>query len=106
MDIGIPAEIKTAERRVGMTPGAAGELTARGHQVTIQTGAGEGAGFSDADYKAVGVRTVDDAEAVFDAAEMIVKVKEPQAVERAYCNLTTRCLPTCIWLPIAPKPMT
>ena len=83
MDIGIPAEIKTAERRVGMTPGVAGELTARGHQVTIQTGAGEGAGFSDADYKAVGVQTVDDAEAVFDAAEMIVKVKEPQAVERA-----------------------
>ena len=58
MDIGVPAETKNAERRVGLTPAAAGELVAHGHNVRIETGAGEGAGFGDVAYKEVGATTV------------------------------------------------
>ena len=82
MKIGCPKEIKPQEFRVGMTPDAAREAVAHGHQVMIQAGAGLGAGFADADYAAAGARIVDTAEEVFAEAEMIVKVKEPQAVER------------------------
>ncbi|MDX5349457.1 MAG: alanine dehydrogenase, partial [Paracoccaceae bacterium] len=82
MKIGCPKEIKPQEFRVGMTPDAAREAVAHGHQVMIQAGAGLGAGFTDADYAAAGARIVDTAEEVFAEAEMIVKVKEPQAVER------------------------
>ncbi|MBC8365765.1 MAG: alanine dehydrogenase [Actinobacteria bacterium] len=83
MHIGVPTEIKTAERRIGATPAVVGDLTANGHEVIVQAGAGTGAGFDDATYKAAGASIVDTAAEVFDAAEMIVKVKEPQAVERA-----------------------
>ena len=83
MDIGVPAETKTAEHRVGLTPGAAGELVNRGHKVTVETGAGDGAGFSDVDYKEVGAVIVGTADDVFADSEMIVKVKEPLAAERA-----------------------
>ena len=83
MRIGCPKEIKAQEYRVGMTPNAAMEAVAHGHDVIIETGAGAGAGFPDADYVAAGARIVDTAEEVFAEAEMIVKVKEPQAVERA-----------------------
>lgn len=82
MKIGCPKEIKPQEFRVGMTPDAAREAVAHGHKVMVEKGAGVGAGFSDADYKAAGARIVDTAEEVFEKAEMIVKVKEPQAVER------------------------
>jgi alanine dehydrogenase len=82
MLIGCPKEIKPQEFRVGVTPGAAQEAIGAGHQVIIQTGAGVGAGFSDDDYRAVGARIVDTAEEIFATAEMVVKVKEPQAVER------------------------
>jgi len=82
MKIGCPKEIKPQEFRVGMTPNAAGEAVARGHEVIIETGAGNGAGFSNEDYIAAGARIVDTAEEVFATADMIVKVKEPQAVER------------------------
>ncbi|MFD1341334.1 alanine dehydrogenase [Litorisediminicola beolgyonensis] len=82
MKIGCPTEIKAQEFRVGMTPDAAAEAIAHGHEVLIQKGAGVGAGFEDSDYEAQGARIVDTAEAVFDEAEMIVKVKEPQASER------------------------
>ncbi len=81
--LGVPTEIKPAERRVGMTPGSVRELTARGHRVLVQSGAGAGAGFDDAAYTAVGAEIVADAPAVFEGAELVVKVKEPQAVERA-----------------------
>lgn len=81
MHIGCPTEIKVREYRVGLTPAAVHSLTGRGHSVTIQAGAGLGAGFSDADYIATGAQ-VGDVDAVF-AADMIVKVKEPQADERA-----------------------
>ena len=82
MKIGCPKEIKPQEFRVGMTPNAAREAVNRGHQVMIETQAGVGAGFTDADYVAAGAKIVSTAEEVFAASEMIVKVKEPQAVER------------------------
>ncbi|NIZ15019.1 alanine dehydrogenase [Phaeobacter sp. HF9A] len=82
MKIGCPTEIKPQEFRVGMTPEAVQEATAHGHQVLIQTGAGAGAGFSDEDYLGAGATMIDTAEELFASADMIVKVKEPQAVER------------------------
>lgn len=83
MHIGCPKEIKPQEFRVGLTPAAAREAVVHGHHVTIQTGAGEGAGFTDDDYRAIGADIADTAEAIFAEAELVVKVKEPQAVERA-----------------------
>ncbi|WP_299816741.1 alanine dehydrogenase [uncultured Jannaschia sp.] len=83
MLIGCPKEIKPQEFRVGMTPSAALEAIAHGHSVVVETKAGTGSGFEDAQYEAVGAKIVDTAEEVFATADMIVKVKEPQAVERA-----------------------
>ncbi|MCA0871682.1 alanine dehydrogenase [Seohaeicola saemankumensis] len=83
MKIGCPKEIKPQEFRVGMTPNAAGEAVAHGHEVIVETGAGRGAGFEDADYIAAGAHILDSADEIFAIADMIVKVKEPQAVERA-----------------------
>ncbi|MCK0139850.1 alanine dehydrogenase [Aliiroseovarius sp. F47248L] len=82
MLIGCPKEIKPQEFRVGLTPAAAGEAIARGHSVIVETNAGVGAGFMDDDYVAVGATVLDTAKEVFAKADMIVKVKEPQAVER------------------------
>ncbi|MBW3244437.1 alanine dehydrogenase [Epibacterium sp. DP7N7-1] len=82
MKIGCPTEIKPQEFRVGMTPDAAREAVVRGHQVMIQKGAGLGAGFPDEDYIAAGAAIIDTAEEIFASADMIVKVKEPQAIER------------------------
>ncbi len=82
MKIGCPKEIKPQEFRVGMTPNAAREAANAGHAVMIETNAGVGAGFSDADYVAAGAKIIATAEEVFAAADMIVKVKEPQPVER------------------------
>jgi alanine dehydrogenase len=82
MQIGCPKEIKPQEFRVGMTPDAVREAVSHGHAVTVERGAGVGAGFADADYVAAGARIADTAEEVFAAAELIVKVKEPQAAER------------------------
>ena len=83
MLIGCPSEIKNQEYRVGVTPAAAQEAVANGHDVIIQKGAGAGAGFPDEEYIAAGARIVDTAEEIFATAEMVVKVKEPQASERA-----------------------
>jgi len=83
MRIGVPKEIKTLEYRVGLTPESVGELTRVGHQVTIETGAGAGSGFRDEEYTSVGASIAPDADAVFEAADLIVKVKEPQPVETA-----------------------
>lgn len=82
MKLGCPKEIKPQEFRVGMTPNAAQEAVAHGHEVLIESGAGMGAGFSDADYQAAGAQIAATAADVFAQADMIVKVKEPQAVER------------------------
>jgi alanine dehydrogenase len=81
--IGVPKEIKNHEYRVGLVPSSVRELTHRGHQVFVQATAGAGIGMDDTRYEAAGATMLPSAEDVFDAAEMIVKVKEPQAVERA-----------------------
>ena len=83
MHIGCPKEIKPQEYRVGITPNAAREAVAHGHRVSVETTAGTGAGFADADYIAAGAQILGTAAEVFASAEMIVKVKEPQAGERA-----------------------
>ncbi|PIE10770.1 MAG: alanine dehydrogenase [Rhodobacterales bacterium] len=82
MKIGCPKEIKPQEFRVGVTPAAAHEAIAHGHEVLMETGAGVGSGYDDDAYRAVGAVIVDSAEELFAAADMIVKVKEPQAIER------------------------
>jgi alanine dehydrogenase len=82
MLVGSPKETKDNEYRVGLVPSTVRELTANGHQVIIETDAGIGAGLSNADYEAAGAEIVADADVVFSRAEMVVKVKEPQASER------------------------
>jgi alanine dehydrogenase len=82
MLVGTPKEIKDSEYRVGLVPSTVRELIAAGHQVVIESGAGLGAGLSDADYEAAGAEIVANADAVFSRAEMIVKVKEPLSSER------------------------
>jgi len=82
MIIGCPKEIKPQEFRVGVTPNAAGEAVAHGHRVVIETLAGTGAGFPDEDYIAAGAEILGTAAEIFKTADMIVKVKEPQAGER------------------------
>ena len=81
MRVGVPKEIKPNEHRIGLTPTAVREYAARGHEVLIEKGAGLGAGFADDAYEACGAKIVPDAAAVFDQAQMIVKVKEPQKTE-------------------------
>jgi alanine dehydrogenase len=81
MRVGVPKEIKANEHRIGLTPSAAREYVANGHEVLIEKGAGLGAGFSDEVFVRAGARIVENADAVFEQAEMVVKVKEPQAVE-------------------------
>ncbi len=80
MKVGVPTEIKTDEYRVALTPSGVRELAEHGHQVVVQAGAGEGSSISDADYAEQGAEILPDAAAVFGEAEMIDKVKEPQAV--------------------------
>jgi alanine dehydrogenase len=83
MRVGCPKEIKVHEYRVGLTPESAAELVRAGHEVFLETKAGEGIGAPDAVYEKVGVKILPNADEVFAKAEMIVKVKEPQAVEIA-----------------------
>lgn len=83
MKIGIPKEIKAQEHRVSVIPGSVAELVKHGHQVFVQSGAGEGASYCDEQYKAFGATILPDAAAVFGEAELIVKVKEPQPSEVA-----------------------
>ncbi|EON14374.1 MULTISPECIES: alanine dehydrogenase [Pandoraea] len=83
MKIGVPKEIKNHEYRVGMTPAAVREVVARGHEVWVETRAGAGIGMDDSVYAGAGAHIAANAVEVFEHAELIVKVKEPQAVERA-----------------------
>ena len=83
MHIGVPTEVKSDEDRVGLTPDSVAEVVGHGHDVTIQSGAGDGSGFFDEEYVGAGAKIAADADDLFAAAELIVKVKEPQAVERA-----------------------
>jgi alanine dehydrogenase len=82
MRIGVPKEIKVLENRVGLTPESVREVVAHGHEVLVEHDAAQGIGMADDDYRRAGATVVANARDVFDAAEMIVKVKEPQAVER------------------------
>jgi alanine dehydrogenase len=83
MQIGVPKEIKNHEYRVGLAPAGVREFATRGHKVLVETGAGDGIGSSDADYRAAGAEIAASAAEVFALADLVVKVKEPQPVERA-----------------------
>jgi len=83
MLIGVPKEIKNHEYRVGLTPSSVRELVASGHEAIVERNAGAGIGAADSEYEQAGATIVGGADEVFARAEMIVKVKEPQAVERA-----------------------
>jgi alanine dehydrogenase len=82
MRVGVPKEIKPDEARVGLVPGAVAELVRDGHEVLVETGAGVGSGMADADYEAAGAVVASSAEEVWSSSELVVKVKEPLAVER------------------------
>src|SRR3954452_16280006 len=81
MRVGAPTEVKADEYRVALTPTGARELVDAGHEVVVQRGAGAGSAIADSDYEAQGARMVPNTEAVYDEAQLIVKVKEPQADE-------------------------
>src|SRR3954468_24234236 len=81
MKIGVPKEIKTNENRIALVPAGAEALIGAGHSVFVEQGAGGGSGFSDEAYKAVGASILPTADEVWRQAEMIMKVKEPIAVE-------------------------
>lgn len=83
MRIGVPKEIKVREYRVGLTPDGAAELVRAGHEVLVETSAGDGVGYFDDAYKTAGAKIAPDAASVFADSELIVKVKEPQPVETA-----------------------
>jgi alanine dehydrogenase len=83
MLVGVPKEIKIEEYRVGLVPGSVRELTHHGHRVMVESGAGAGIGFDDDAYRAAGAEILRHAADVFEAAELIVKVKEPQPGEIA-----------------------
>src|SRR5690349_20515582 len=83
MLVGVPKEIKVHEYRVGLTPASVREYVQRGHKVVVETGAGEGSGASDEAYRQAGANIAKTAADVFKAADMIVKVKEPQLEECA-----------------------
>jgi alanine dehydrogenase len=86
MIIGVPKEIKNNENRVAVTPSGVVEFTKRGHEVYIQTTAGEGSGFPDDDYIAAGAKILPSIEATYEIAEMIIKVKEPIEEEYKLCK--------------------
>ncbi|HXZ59507.1 MAG TPA: alanine dehydrogenase [Steroidobacteraceae bacterium] len=83
MRIGVPREIKVHEYRIGLVPAGVRELTAAGHEVLIETGAGNGIGVDDAQFRAAGAAIAANAAEVFQRAEMVIKVKEPQPAECA-----------------------
>jgi alanine dehydrogenase len=101
MHIGVPTEIKIHEYRVGLTGESVRELVAAGHKVTVQTGAGLGAGIDDGEYIKVGANIAPDAASVFAAADLIVKVKEPQLSE---CALLRPGQILFTYLHLAPDP--
>ena len=101
MRIGVPREIKPDEYRVGLTPTAVREYVTHGHQVLVETGAGIGAGYADEAYRRAGAGIAPDAAAVFEGAELIIKVKEPQAAE--WARLTDRHI-LFTYLHLAPDP--
>ena len=101
MLLGVPKEIKNHEYRVGMTPASVREVIARGHEVIVETCCGAGSGFLDAHYEEAGATLVGTAEEVFQRAEMIVKVKEPQSDE---CLMLRENQLLFTYLHLAPDP--
>jgi alanine dehydrogenase len=101
MLIGVPKEIKNHEYRVGLVPSSVRELIHHGHKVIVETKAGSGIGFTDQDYKAAGATIVGSAAQVFAKADMIVKVKEPQAKE---CKMLREGQLLFTYLHLAPDP--
>ena len=101
MRLGVPTEIKNHEYRVGMTPSSVREAVHHGHQVMVQAGAGAGIGCDDAAYQAAGAQILPDAASVFEQADMIVKVKEPQPQE---CAMLRRGQLLFTYLHLAPDP--
>ena len=101
MRIGVPKEIKIHEYRVGLVPAGARELVEAGHEVLVQSGAGKGIGVEDTDYVAVGAKVVASAKEIFDGAELVVKVKEPQLEE---CRLMRAGQTLFTYLHLAPDP--
>ncbi|TDR73811.1 alanine dehydrogenase [Paludibacterium purpuratum] len=101
MLIGVPKEIKNHEYRVGLTPSGAREMIAHGHKVLVETQAGLAIGFTDEQYIAAGASIAPSAKAVFDQAEMIIKVKEPQPVE---CRMLRPGQILFTYLHLAPDP--
>ena len=102
MRIGVPKEIKNHEYRVGMTPASVREAVHHGHDVLVQAGAGDGIGCGDEQYAAAGAAVLPDAAAVFEAAQMIVKVKEPQPGE---CAMLRKGQLLFTYLHLAPDPV-
>jgi len=101
MLIGVPKEIKVHEYRVGMTPDSVREAVARGHRVLVETGAGHGIGCEDADYLKAGAQIEASAKEIYEAAELIVKVKEPQPAE---CAMLHQNQTIFTYLHLAPDP--
>ncbi|MDO9249239.1 MAG: alanine dehydrogenase, partial [Phenylobacterium sp.] len=101
MRVGVPREIKADEYRVGLTPTAVREYVVHGHEVLVEAGAGQGAGYSDEAYARAGASIVPDAEAVFADSQLIIKVKEPQAGE--WARLTPEHI-LFTYLHLAPDP--
>lgn len=101
MKIGVPKEIKNHEYRVGLAPASVRELITQGHSVMVETGAGDGIGLGDEAYKSAGAHIAPDARTVFDQAEMIVKVKEPQRQE---CEMLREGQILFTYLHLAPDP--
>ena len=101
MIIGVPKEIKNNEFRVGLTPSLVSTLTKQGHHVLVQKNAGAQIGFSDQSYEEVGAQLLESAKEIFAEAELIVKVKEPQAQE---CAMLQEDQTLFTYLHLAPDP--
>ncbi len=101
MQIGVPKEIKNNEYRVGLTPAGVRELSERGHHILVQQNAGLGIGFTDADYLQAGAKIATAAKHIFDTAELIIKVKEPQPEE---CLMLRENQILFTYLHLAPDP--
>jgi alanine dehydrogenase len=101
MLIGVPKEIKNHEYRIGLTPAGARELIANGHKVMVQKDGGKSIGLTDELYRKAGAEIVETAKEIFDRAEMIIKVKEPQPVE---CAMLRKGQILYTYLHLAPDP--
>ena len=102
MIIGVPKEVKDHETRVGLVPSGVSTLREAGHEVLVQSRAGEGSAISDREYMQAGAGIVEKAAEVWQKSELVVKVKEPLPSEYAYLREGMTCSPTSIW-PLSPS---